>query len=353
MNINFNAGPAALPKSVIQQAANAVLEFEQSGMSILSIPHRGKHFEAIINEANALVLELLGLSDDYSVMWMQGGGRLQFEMIPLNFLAQDATAAYIDSGHWAHDAIQNAYKYGYVEIVGSTKDINYRAVPEVDSIPKHASYLHLTANNTIFGTQLFNIPETEVPIIADFSSELFSRQLDYRKFSLIYAVAQKNIGPAGVTLVVAKKSFIENTVRETADILSYKVMAKNNSLINTPPVFSIYVSLLNLRWMKAKGLANIEKESQEKSSLLYQYIDQSDLYEAVADKNSRSRMNVCFRLKDETKTKSLIAFAEENNITGIGGHRSVGGIRASLYNAIEIEEVRQLIAVLQKFEQEN
>lgn len=351
MKINFNAGPAALPREVLDGAAQAIWEYEDSGMSILSISHRGSHFTSIINEANQLVLELLGLDDRYAVMWLQGGGRLQFEMIPMNFLKDGATAAYIDSGHWAADAMSNATRYGKLHIAGSTRDNNYTTVPEQLDIPADAAYLHLTANNTIYGTQSFTFPQTEVPLIADFSSELFSRKIDYSQFSMIYAVAQKNIGPAGVTLVVAMKSFIDQPARPLADILSYSVMAKNNSLINTAPVFAIYTSLLNLRWMKHKSLERIEQESIEKADMLYDYIDQSSFYRAVAEKNSRSRMNACFVLKQDELTKDLIAFASAHNIAGIAGHRSVGGVRVSLYNAISKEDVSVLIDVLREFEQ--
>ncbi|RQO29807.1 3-phosphoserine/phosphohydroxythreonine transaminase [Taibaiella sp. KBW10] len=351
MKINFNAGPAALPQDVLAAAATAVIEYDHSGMSILSISHRGSHFTAILKEANQLVLELLGLDDSYAVMWLQGGGRLQFEMIPMNFLKEGSTAAYIDSGHWAADAMSNAPRYGNLHVAGSTKASKYRTVPEVLDIPADAAYLHLTANNTIYGTQTFSFPETSVPLIADFSSELFSRKIDYSQFSLIYAVAQKNIGPAGVTLVVAKKDFIDRPVRDLTDILSYSAMAKNNSLINTAPVFAIYTSLLNLRWIKEKGLDLIEQESLEKARMLYDYIDQSQLYNGVAEKSSRSRMNACFVLNREELTKDLVAFATARNITGIEGHRSVGGIRVSMYNAISIADVKELIVVLREFEQ--
>ena len=349
MTINFNAGPAALPREVLEEASKSIIEFEDSGVSILGLPHRSKAFEAILNEAKVLTLTLLGLDESYDVIWFQGGGRLQFEMIPMNFLDSDETAAYIDSGHWAADAASNVARYGKLHIAGSSKEVNYRSIPRVLDIPRDAKYLHLTSNNTIYGTQFIDFPATDVPLIADFSSELFSRSLDYTKFTLIYAVAQKNIGPAGATMVVVKKEWLNKQVRTLASILSYREMAAKNSLINTAPVFSIYVSLLNLRYLASKGMPQIELENEEKAQLLYEFIDKSDFYRGVVEKGSRSKMNVCFTLTDDSQRDSLVIFAEERGIVGIAGHRSVGGIRVSLYNAISIQDVSKLIEVLEDF----
>lgn len=352
MKLNFNAGPAALPQEVLETASRSVLEYKDSGMSILGIPHRGPHFKAILEDARKHVLHLLGLSrEEYEVMWFQGGGRLQFEMIPMNFLPDGATAAYIDSGRWAADAMSNAGRYGKVHLAASSREEDYRRVPTEWNIPEDAAYLHLTANNTIYGTQSFSFPDTDVPVIADFSSELFSRKLDYSRFAMIYAVAQKNIGPSGATLVIARKEFIQQPVRQLPEILSYKAMAEKNSLVNTAPVFSIYVSSLYLGWMAAKGIDVIEQESIAKSELLYSYIDQSSLYYAIAAPGSRSRMNVCCRLRNEELTDTLVAFAAERGILGIGGHRNIGGLRISIYNAISLQDVEQLLAVLKEFEQ--
>ncbi|WP_222166181.1 3-phosphoserine/phosphohydroxythreonine transaminase [Edaphocola aurantiacus] len=352
MKLNFNAGPAALPGEVLETASRSVLEYKDSGMSILSLPHRGPHFKAILEDARKHVLQLLGLSEEeYAVMWFQGGGRLQFEMIPMNFLPDGATAAYIDSGRWAADAMSNAERYGKVHIAASSREDDYKQVPTTWNIPDDAAYLHLTANNTIYGTQSFTFPDTDVPVIADFSSELFSRKLDYSRFAMIYAVAQKNIGPSGTTLVIARKDFIQQTVKELPEILSYKAMAEKNSLVNTAPVFSIYVSSLYLGWMAAKGMDAIEQESIAKSQLLYNYIDQSSLYYTVAAPDSRSRMNVCCRLRREELTDALVAFAAERGILGIGGHRNIGGLRISIYNAISLQDTEQLLAVLKEFEQ--
>jgi phosphoserine aminotransferase len=350
MLINFDAGPAALPKEVLQQAAEAILNYDNSGLSILEIPHRGKLFEEILQEANALVKELLGLDQDYDVLWLQGGGRLQFSMVPMNFLGVGEKAGYIESGHWASEALRNAKLYGETEVLGSSKADSFTYIPEWGAIPEDLNYLHFTSNNTIYGTQFFNFPETEVPLVVDMSSELFSRKLDYNKFSLIYAVAQKNIGPAGVTLVAIRKSLLDQQKRELPEILSYREMAKNNSLLNTPPVFPIYCSLLTLRWVKAIGIDAMDKRNKEKARLLYDVIDSSSVFYGVAQKEYRSHMNACFRAHHDEHTQAFLDFAKERNIVGIKGHRSVGGFRASMYNAISIEDVQQLVSAMKAFE---
>lgn len=350
MLINFDAGPATLPRTVLEQASEAIRDYNSSGLSILEIPHRGKAFEAILEEANSLVKTLLGLGDDYAVLWLQGGGRLQFSMLPMNFLGADETAGYIESGHWAEEALHNAVLYGHADVLGSSKEDQYRYIPDWGTIPEHLQYVHLTSNNTIYGTQFFRFPETDVPLVADMSSELFSRKLDYSRFSLIYAVAQKNIGPAGVTLVVVRKSMLEKQKRTLPGILSYKAEADNNSVLNTPPVFAIYCSLLTLRWIHSIGIEAMDRRNQEKADLLYTAIDNSKLFYGVARKEDRSLMNVCFRAHDDSHTQAFLDFARERNITGIKGHRSVGGFRASLYNAIGIEAVQQLVDALHAFE---
>jgi len=350
MLINFDAGPAALPKEVLQQASASIVEYNNSGLSILEIPHRGKLFEEILAEANSLVRELLELDSDYEVLWLQGGGRLQFSMVPMNFLAPEATAGYIDSGHWASEALRNARLYGDTLILGSSRADKYTYIPEWEHIPAHLAYVHFTSNNTIYGTQFFGFPHTEVPLVADMSSELFSRRLDYSRFSLIYAVAQKNIGPAGVTLVVIRRSMLDRQKRVLPGILSYKDIAASNSVLNTPPVFAIYCSLLTLRWIKAAGMEAMERRNREKARLLYEAIDRSSVFYGVARPAHRSLMNACFRAHDERHTQAFLDFARERNITGIKGHRSVGGFRASLYNAIGIGEVEQLVQAMADFE---
>ncbi|KAA5534950.1 3-phosphoserine/phosphohydroxythreonine transaminase [Taibaiella lutea] len=351
MLINFDAGPAALPKEVLQQASEAILNYNNSGLSILEIPHRGKLFEAILEEANTLALELLGLDkNDYQAVWMQGGGRLQFSMIPMNFLAVNETAGYIESGHWASEALKNGKLYGNTNVLGSSKADNFQYIPQWGDTPEDLSYLHFTSNNTIYGTQFHSFPETEVPLIVDMSSELYSRKLDYSKFSLIYAVAQKNIGPAGVTLIVIRKSLLEKQKRVLPEILSYRDMAKNNSVLNTPPVFPIYCSLLTLRWIKAIGMDAMQQSNEEKARLLYDAIDESKLFYGVAKKEDRSMMNACFRTHDDKHTEMFLDFAKERDIVGIKGHRSVGGFRASMYNAISVEDVQRLVSVIKEYE---
>lgn len=350
MLINFDAGPAALPKEVLQQASEAILNYNNSGLSILEIPHRGKLFAEILEEANALVKELLELNEDYDILWLQGGGRLQFSMVPMNFLGANEKAGYIESGHWASEALRSAKLYGQTEILGSSKADNFTYIPDWGTISKDLNYLHFTSNNTIYGTQFFNFPETEAPLVVDMSSELFSRKLDYTKFSLIYAVAQKNIGPAGVTLIAIRKSLLEQQKRELPEILSYREMAKHNSVLNTPPVFPIYCSLLTLRWIKSIGMDAMDKRNKEKARLLYDAIDSSSIFYGVAQKEDRSHMNACFRARNDEHTQAFLDFAKEKNIVGIKGHRSVGGFRASMYNAISVEDVQQLVAAMKAFE---
>lgn len=350
MLLNFGSGPAYLPLEVTEEASAAIKEYEDSGLSILEIPHRGKLFAAILDEANALAKDLLGLNDDYDILWMQGGGRLQFSMIPMNFLSKNNTAAYIDSGHWSDDALQTAQLYGKVTVLASSKEQHYRFIPEVKEIKEPFDYVHLTSNNTIYGTQFFDFPKTENPLIVDMSSELFSRKLNYHQFDLIYAAAQKNIGPAGVTFVAIKKKLIDQSNGNLPGILSYKAFSEKNSLLNTPPVFSIYCCLLVLRWLKKRGLDTVEKENNEKATLLYNTIDQSSIFKGIVEPNHRSKMNVCFQMENEQMEQAFIEFAAKQNIMGIKGHRSVGGLRIALYNAIKLADVQTLVQVMSDFE---
>lgn len=352
--INFGAGPAALPQEVLKEASDAVLNYKQSGLSILEIPHRNSPlFEKILSESKRLVLELSRLNaDEYEVLWMQGGGRMQFAMIPMNFLATEATAGYIDSGFWAHDAQEHARLYGKVHTVTSSRTKNYTSLPLLNEpIEASLSYLHYTTNNTIYGTQFSAIPDSSVPLFADMSSDIFSEQRDYSRYDLFYAVAQKNLGAAGVTLVVLKKKLLDKIVRPLPPILDYRQQALHNSVLNTPPVFGIYVSLLTLRWIKNRGIKSIEKENLAKANLLYSEIDRNSLLLPIVHPNDRSKMNVVFRADSLQTEKKLIAFAAQNGIEGIAGHRSVGGFRVSLYNSISIEQVEKFVSLLQKFEQ--
>lgn len=352
MLTNFGAGPAALPKEVLQEASEAIINYNNSGLSILEIAHRGSLFTAILEEANALVKELLCLDNSYDVLWLQGGGRLQFAMVPMNFLGADETAGYIDSGRWAAEAMESAALYGNIKTIASSREDKYTYIPsswQAEDM-QGLRYLHITTNNTIYGTQFPYLPETDIPLIADMSSELFSRRLDYNKFGLIYAVAQKNIGPAGVTLAIIRKSLLQEQRRVLPEILSYRDMAQHKSVLNTPPVFAIYCSLLTLRWIKNKGLDEIERENEQKAALLYDTIDKSELFYGVAEKTYRSKMNVCFRMHAENRTSEFIDFALQNGITGIKGHRNTGGFRASLYNAICLTDVEKLASVIKAFE---
>lgn len=351
--INFGAGPAALPAGVLQEASAAVLNYNETGLSILEIPHRGQLFGDILAESKKLVLELAGLSgDEYEVLWLQGGGRLQFAMIPMNFLAADATAGYIDSGYWAHDAMEHARQFGNVNMLAGSRESAYTSFPKLSSaIPAELAYVHLTTNNTIYGTQLQATPDCPVPLFADMSSDIFSQKRDYSKFDLFYAVAQKNLGAAGNTLVVLRKSLLDKVVRKPAPILDYRAQVKSGSVLNTPPVFAIYVSLLTLRWIKAKGIEAIEQETLAKAQLLYGEIERNSLLEPVADAADRSRMNAVFRIKDKTAEKELQAYCSSYGIEGIEGHRSVGGFRVSLYNAVGLPQVQRLVEALQQFEQ--
>lgn len=351
--INFDAGPAALPQEVLLQASKAVLDYDQSGLSILEISHRGEAFRKILEEANHLAKKLMKLDDDYEILWIQGGGRLQFTMLPMNFLLNNEKAGYIDSGHWSSEAQSSAALYGITEVLTTSKKNNYQNIPSCSKINNEYSYVHLTSNNTIYGTQWHQFPESESPLVADMSSDILSRNIDFKKFDFIYAVAQKNLGSTGVTMVAARKSFIEKSENKLPDILSYKAYAAQNSLVNTAPVFAIYTCLLTLRWIDKIGLDQIEKMNLEKARLLYNTIDESKIFYGVAQKESRSMMNVCFRLADDALLQSFISFAQQNNITGIKGHRSVGGLRVSLYNAITIENVKSLVKVMKEFEEKH
>jgi phosphoserine aminotransferase len=348
----FGAGPAALPQSVLKEFSEAVLDYQQSGISILSIAHRGPAFKAILEEANALVFQLAGLSsDEYEVMWFQGGGRLQFSMVPMNFLSEGKHAGYIDSGHWAHAALEAASLQGSVDVLASSAKEDYTRIPDWPVIGNDLSYLHVTTNNTIFGTQMPEIPACPVPLIADMSSDIFSMPRNYSNCDLIYAVAQKNLGAAGVTIVIAKKKFLESANKNLPPVLSYIAQAKAGSMLNTPPVAAIYSCLLMLRWTASRGLSIIETENKQKAELLYSGIDRSPLFISSVEKESRSRMNVVFRMKDPSQETAFLEYCSGKNIEGIKGHRSVGGFRVSLYNAVSLEDAAALLIAMQQFEQ--
>lgn len=350
--LNFNPGPAALPAEVLQQASEAVMSYGKSGMSILEIQHRSKEYEAINEESRQLVRELCGLSDDYEILWLHGGGRLQFCMVPMNFLGPDDRAGYILSGHWAEEAFEYATHYGNAEILTTSKQDNYSMLPAwPKDISKQLRYVHYTSNNTIFGTQWKETPSCPAPLICDMSSDIFSMHRPYHKYDMFYAVAQKNLGPAGATLVVMHKDMLQRIRRDIPPMLNYKAHAEKGSILNTPAVYAVYVSLLMLRWTKAKGIAAIEKENIAKSGMLYSELERNSKFKLhVKHKHDRSMMNVCFSTKNKKDEKAFIDICSKKNIVGITGHRLAGAFRVSLYNGVPVKNVKKLVQVMQEFE---
>ncbi|WP_412469057.1 3-phosphoserine/phosphohydroxythreonine transaminase [Pedobacter sp. KLB.chiD] len=351
MKHNFGAGPCILPQEVFKQAAQAVLDFND-GLSILEISHRTTEFEAVVAEAGKLVKELLNVPSGYSVLFLQGGASLQFAMVPMNLLGDGQTASYLDTGVWASKALKEAKFIGNVNVVASSKDANYTFIPKDFEIPADSAYFHYTSNNTIYGTELFEVPETNIPVVCDMSSDIMSRVIDVSKFDLIYAGAQKNVGPAGLTIAIVKNEVLGKIDRKIPSMLNYQSHIDNDSMYNTPPVFSIYVALLNLRWLKSKGgVAEIEKENKQKAEALYREIDRNTLFKGTCAVEDRSRMNICFVMENPELEKPFLKYAEEQGIVGIKGHRSVGGFRASMYNALPITSVHALIDAMQAFEE--
>ena len=349
---NFSAGPCILPQEVFEKAGQAVLNLDNSGLSILEISHRSDAFIAILEEAKALVLELMNLENQgYEVLFLQGGASMEFLRVPYNLLAQNQKAVYLDSGLWASNAIKEAKSFGEVEIIASSKDENYNFIPKNYKIPEDAAYFHCTSNNTIYGTQMKNFPETNVPVVCDMSSDIFSKAIDYSYFDLIYAGAQKNMGPAGVTLIVIKKDILGKSGREIPSILDYQKHIDAKSMFNTPNVFAIYTSLLNLRWLKESGgISKIQEKNEAKANLLYTEIDRNPLFEGTANAQDRSMMNATFLLKESRLTNKFAQICESKGISGIIGHRTVGGYRASLYNALPLESVHFLVNAMQELE---
>ncbi|MEY3052485.1 MAG: 3-phosphoserine/phosphohydroxythreonine transaminase [Bacteroidota bacterium] len=347
---NFGAGPAILPAEVFEAAAQAVTDFNGSGLSILEISHRSKDFEAVMHEAEALVREIGGFDDRFAVLFLSGGASTQFFMAPMNLLGQAETAAYLDTGAWSAKAIKEARQFGQIAVVASSKADNYNHIPTGYDIPADAAYLHLTSNNTIFGTQLHQYPDTAVPFIADMSSDMFSRPLDPNRFALIYAGAQKNLGPAGVTLVIVRKDWLGRSQRQLPAMLDYRIHADGGSMYNTPPVFPIYVLLLTLRWLKnLGGLAAVEERNITKARVLYNEIDANPCFHGTAATKDRSLMNACFLAARPELESLFLQACKEAGISGIKGHRSVGGFRASIYNAMPVERVTLLTEVMRDF----
>jgi len=352
---NFGAGPAVLPLEALQEAQADLVDYKGSGMSVLEMSHRGKEYDAIHNEAVANVKELLGLNDDYAILFLQGGASLQFAMIPMNFLGQGQTADYVNAGSWGAAAVKQARLIGNVNIAADCqKDIPTR-MPDASEMKwtPSAVYSHITTNETISGAQLKALPETGSPLIADMSSDILSRPLDYSKCAMIYAGAQKNLGPSGVALVAIRKDFAEKGNIALPTMLRYQTHIENNSLYNTPPCFSIYMLCLTTRWLKKFGLQNMYKQNREKAQYLYDAIDASKFYRGTAKKEYRSDMNVTFRLPSEELETLFVKQASEAGMKQLKGHRSVGGIRASIYNAFPVAGVKALVDFMKEFEKRN
>lgn len=351
MKHNFGAGPCILPQEVFKEASQAVLNFNDTGLSILEISHRSKEFEEVIAEAERLVRELLHVPQNYSILFLQGGASQQFAMVPLNLLKENGMAAYLDTGVWASKAAKEASKIGQVNIVASSSDKNYNYIPKDFVVPSDVDYFHYTSNNTIYGTEVFEKPKTHVPTAVDMSSDIFSRVIDVADYDLIYAGAQKNMGPAGVTLVIVKDEILGKTNRVIPSIFDYQAHIKAGSMYNTPPTFAVYTSMLNLRWLKSKGgISVIEQENIIKARALYDEIDRNPFFKGTAAKEDRSRMNVTFVMDTPELESEFLALAKERNLVGIKGHRSVGGFRASIYNALTLSSVNALVDAMKEFE---
>ena len=351
---NFNAGPSILPQEVFKQASEAILNYNNSGLSILEIGHRTDLFQAVMDEAIALVKELMQLDDQHEVLFLHGGASTQFFQIPMNLLNENEIAAYTDTGTWSSKAIKEAKIYGHVEVVCSAKESNYNHLPKQFTVPKTAKYLHLTTNETIHGVQWHDFTpffEAGVPLVADMSSDILSRVMDFNKFDLIYAGAQKNIGAAGVNMVIVNKNILGKVNRKLATMMDYRQHIENGSMLNTPPVFAVYVCMLTLRWLKNQGgVPAIEKINNQKAQLLYNTIDSLPVFKGtVINKEDRSNMNACFVLDNTDLEKEFLTLCKQNNIYGVKGHRSVGGFRTSLYNALPLASVQVFTDLMKDF----
>ncbi len=348
---NFNAGPSILPKTVFEEAAQAILNYNNTGLSILEIGHRTPLFQAVMDEAKALVKELMQLDDEHEVLFLHGGASTQFMQVPMNLLDDKETAAFTSTGVWSGKAIKEAKLFGKVEIVCTSESADFNFIPKDFAVPNDAKYLHITTNETIHGTQWQKIPKTSNTLVADMSSDIFSRVLDFNAFDLIYAGAQKNMGPAGVNLVVVNKNILGKVKRNIPTIMDYRNHIKEGSMLNTPPVFAVYVCMLTLRWLKnIGGVAAVEKLNTAKAELLYAEIDRNTMFRGTVVPEDRSKMNVCFVMNDASLEGSFLNYAKEQQIVGIKGHRLVGGFRASLYNALPLSSVEVLVDAMQKFE---
>jgi phosphoserine aminotransferase len=340
---NFNAGPSIMPNEVFEQAASAILNFRDTGLSILEIGHRTDLFQSVMDEAVQLTKELMKLDSDHEVLFLHGGATTQFFQVPMNLLNENQTAAYLDCGVWGLKAIKEARIFGNVEVTATSKDKNYTYIPKGFKIPSNAVYFHYTTNNTIEGTEMFAIPDTNIPLVADMSSDILSREMDFNRFALIYAGAQKNIGAAGVNLVVVRKDILGKVTRKLPGMMDYRLHVDAGSMLNTPPVFAIYVCLLTLRWLKNQGgVAALENINKTKADLLYKTLDGREGFEPTVIREDRSRMNVVFLIKDAFLEKKFMEACKDQNMIGVKGHRSVGGYRVSLYNALPLKSVQAL-----------
>lgn len=354
MKYNFNAGPSALPQEVIKATADACLDFNGTGLSIMEIGHRTKDFQAVIDEAKALFKELLQIPEGYSVLFLGGGASLEFCMVPYNFL--EKKAAYLNTGVWASKAMKEAKLFGEVVEVASSADKNFTYIPQGFAIPEDADYLHITTNNTIYGTEMRYDLDSPVPLIADMSSDILSRPVDVSKYALIYGGAQKNISMAGLAFVIVKDELLGKVSRQIPTMLDYRTHVKEGSMFNTPPVVPIYTALQTLKWIKSNGgVQGMAERAQQRAKVLYDEIDRNRLFQGTAREDSRSLMNITFVLKDEYKDlqDKFLAFASEKGLVGIKGHRLVGGFRASSYNAMTMEGINALVACMQEFEKQN
>ncbi|WP_347926011.1 3-phosphoserine/phosphohydroxythreonine transaminase [Pontimicrobium sp. SW4] len=347
---NFSAGPCILPQEVLLKSSTAVMDFNDSGLSLIEISHRSKDFVDVMEKARSLALELLGLEGKgYKALFLQGGASTQFLMVALNLL--EKRAGYLNTGTWSDKAIKEAQIYDDIYEVASSKNANFNYIPKGYDIPSDYDYFHCTSNNTIFGTQMKSFPNSPIPMVCDMSSDIFSRELDFSKFDLIYAGAQKNMGPAGTTLVVIKEDVLGKVSRKIPSMMDYKVHISKSSMFNTPPVFSVYVSMLTLEWLKnLGGISAIEKENNKKAQLIYSEIDLNPLFKGYATKEDRSNMNATFNLVNEDLKETFETMLKEGNINGLNGHRSVGGYRASMYNALPLESVQVLVEIMSDLE---
>jgi phosphoserine aminotransferase len=346
---NFSAGPGILPREVIEQSAQAVLNFNNLNLSILEISHRGKDIIEVFEKACALVKKLLNVPEGYEVIFLQGGASQQFSMVPFNLL--EKKAAYLNTGTWASKAIKEAKLFGEVEVVASSAAQNFNFIPKQYNIPSDADYFHITSNNTIYGTQLHSFPESPVTMICDMSSDIFSKPVDVSKFGLIYAGAQKNMGPAGATMVIVNPEILGKVSRKIPAMLDYKIHIDGESMYNTPPVFAVYVSMLTLQWLDERGgVAWVQERNRKKADLFYNELDRNPLFKGTVEKDDRSIMNANFVLNDAAHEERFNALLKEAKISGLKGHRSVGGYRASMYNAMDLDSVQVLVDVMQALE---